>query len=190
MQVFDNKSYINELIKHYEDYYDTAGKRLILTKGPIEKLHRDFCVLEFSPNSRHRMYSYCTVGMSVDRLDNNLIELVIYSLEPSNSMVELMTMCASFHRNREPLNVHHTVNIGQPWLNNSKCDHGFISLPYLDGQQLEIFKFGAREIHCYWFIPITEKERNYKVENGCEALEQLFENRQLDYSNPKRDSLV
>jgi hypothetical protein len=51
----------------------------------------------------------------------------------------------------------------------------FISLPYLDGEQLELFNFDRHTIHCYWFIPITEKERNYKIENGCEALERLFE---------------
>ena len=101
-----------------------------------------------------------------------------------------MTVCASYHRNGLPLNLHHTVNIGQPWLDNSQCDHGFISLPYLDGEELQIFNFGGKEIHCYWFIPITEKERDFKIENGYEALEQLFEDNRFDYLNPKRDSLV
>ncbi|MBC7892455.1 MAG: suppressor of fused domain protein, partial [Sphingobacteriaceae bacterium] len=128
--------------------------------------------------------------MSVDRLDDNLIELVVYSPKPDNLLVELLTVCASYHRNVLPLNLHHTVNIGQSWLDNSKCDHGFISLPYLDGQELQIFNFGEREIHCYWFIPITEKERNYKIDEGCEALEQLFEDKQIDYLNPNRDSLI
>ena len=109
---------------------------------------------------------------------------------PDNSIVELLTFCASYHRNKLPLNIHHTVNIGQPWLDHSKCDHGFISLPYLDGDQLEIFAFGGQTIHCYWFIPITEKERDYKIDKGCEALEQLFEEKQIDYLNPNRDCVV
>lgn len=190
MQVFDNKQYIEGLVGHYEDYYGVMGKPLTLAKGPTEKLHKDFFILEFPPNDRHQMFCYCTVGMSVDRLGDNLIELVVYSPEPATSLVELMTVCASFHRNVLPLNLHHTVNIGQPWINNSKCDHGFISLPYLDGETLEIFDFGDRKIHCYWFIPITQKERDYKVEKGYEALVQLFEDKQLDYLNPNRDSLV
>ena len=89
-----------------------------------------------------------------------------------------------------PLNIHHTVNIGQPWLGDSICDHGFISLPYLDGPDLEIFQFNGHEIHCYWFIPITEKERDYKTEQGCEALEQLFESKQINYLSPNRKCLI
>ena len=39
-------------------------------------------------------------------------------------------------------------------------------------------------------IPITAAERNYKKENGVEALETLFEEHSLDYLNPSRASLV
>lgn len=190
MQLFDPKQYIDGLIRHYENYYGVPGKRLVDTKGPIEKLNKGFILLEFPPNKRHQVFCYCSVGMSVDRQDDNLIELVIYAPKQSESLVELLTACASHHRNVLPINLHHTVNIGQPWLDNSACDHGFISLPYLDGTELEIFKFGGKEIHCYWFIPITEKERDYKIDNGCEALEQLFEDKQLDFLNPARSSLV
>jgi hypothetical protein len=190
MQVFDPTSYINSLILHYESYYGKNGKHLNLEYGPKEKLHPDFFILELTPNKRHSMFCYCTVGMSADRFDDNLIELVVYSPHADNSIVELLTFCASYHRNKLPLNIHHTVNVGQPWLHNSKCDHGFISLPYLEGQDLEIFNFGEHKIHCYWLIPITEKERDYKIDKGCEALEQLFEQKQLDYLNPNRESLV
>jgi hypothetical protein len=89
-----------------------------------------------------------------------------------------------------PLNINHTVNIGQSWLDNSKCDHAFLSLPYLDGEDLEIFNFEDREIHCYWLIPITEKETEYKELHGSEALEQLFEDKNLDYLNPNRSCLI
>lgn len=190
MQVFDSKVYVERLTRHYEGYYGVLGKRQILARGPVWKLPSEFFVLEFPPNERHQMYSYCTVGMSADRLDENLIELVVYSSEPATELVELMTVCASFHRNVLPLNLHHTVNIGQPWMHQSKCDHGFISLPYLDGEALEVFELGGNIIRCFWFLPITEKERDYKVKYGCEALEQLFEDRQLDYLNPNRECLV
>lgn len=72
----------------------------------------------------------------------------------------------------------------------STCDHGFISLPYLDGRDLEIFTHEEKEINCYWFIPITEKERDYKIDRGCDALEELFEQKQFDYLDRNRKSLV
>ncbi|MBN8852874.1 MAG: hypothetical protein BGO55_14935 [Sphingobacteriales bacterium 50-39] len=184
------KLYVEGLYMHYTSYFSEPGSRLVLGEGPKEKLHEEFYVLEIPPNGKHNMYTYCTVGMSCDRTDDNLIELFVYSPAPSHSLVELMTYCASYHRNGLPLNIHHTVNIGQPWIGGSKCDHGFISLPYLDGPDLEIFQFNGREIHCYWFIPITEKERDYKTEHGCEALEQLFESKQINYLNPNRECLV
>jgi len=184
------KLYAERLYMHYKNYFLEPGKRLVLNVGPKEKLHEEFYVLEIPPNGKHSMYTYCTVGMSCDRTDDNLIELFVFSSAPSHSLVELLTYCASYHRNRLPLNIHHTVNIGQPWIGNSICDHGFISLPYLDGPDLEIFQFNGYDIHCYWFIPITEKERDYKTEHGCEALEQLFESKQINYLNPNRKCLL
>ena len=190
MKVFDSKTYIARLRQHFETFFGSKGEALTLDKGPQEKLHSDFFVLEFPPNKRHSMFCYCTVGMSADRLDENQIELVLYAPKPDASLVELLTVCASYHRNVLPLNIHHTVNIGQPWLDHSKCDHAFISLPYLDGEELELFNFEGNSVHCYWLIPITEKERDYKIDNGCEALEQLFEEKQFDYLNPDRNCLL
>lgn len=184
------KTYTEALHKHYEKYFDMRGNRKDWLIGPREKLHPDFYVLEIAPNKVHSMWTYLTVGMSLDRTDGNLIELFIFSPEQNDSIVELLTVNASFHRNKAPLNLHHTVNIGQPWLNDSICDHAFVSLPYLDNEDLEIFNYDNKSIHCYWLIPITEKERNFKIENGCEALEQLFEDNQLDYLNPKRNCLI
>ena len=184
------KLFTQSLQKHYETFYGISGQRLLWEKGPIEKLHEDFYVLEFKPNKRHEFYSYCTVGMSLDRDDDNLIEIFIYSPSEDRSIVELLTMIVSYHRNSMPLNLHHTVNIGRPWLDNSNCDHCFLSRPYLDGDELEYFDFEGELYNCYWLIPITENERDYKIDKGCEALEQLFEDKQIDYLNPDRECLL
>jgi hypothetical protein len=185
-----NNTYTGQLRQHYENYFGISGQRLTWKKGSKEKLHSDFYVLEFKPNDRHNFWIYCSVGMSLDRSDDNLIEIFILSPRQDLGQVELITVCASYHRNDLPLNIHHTINIGRSWLDNSKCDHCFISLPYLDGEQLELFNLNNKDHHCYWLIPITEKERDYKIENGCEALEQLFEDGQLDYAEPNRKCLL
>jgi Suppressor of fused protein (SUFU) len=184
------KMYTTLLKKHYESYFDIAGQELILENDVTEKLHPDLYVLEFKPNNRHNFWTYCSIGMSLDRKDDNLIELFVFSPWQDKAHVELITVCASYHRNCLPLNIHHTINIGRPWLDQSTCDHCFISLPYLDGTDIELFEFNKKTYHCYWLIPITEKERNFKIENGCEALEQLFEDKQLNYLNPDRQCLL
>ncbi|MEM9328148.1 MAG: suppressor of fused domain protein, partial [Bacteroidota bacterium] len=170
--------------------FGIGGTKKIWTLGPSDQLHPDFYVLEMKPNEVHAMWTYLTVGMSMERPDDNLIELFVYSPKQDDSLVELMTVNASFHRNAQPLYIHHTVNIGRPWLDQSICDHGFISQPYLDGPEFEIFEFNGRTYRCFWFIPITVEERNYKTENGHEALEQLFESGPVDFLNPKRANLI
>lgn len=119
-----------------------------------------------------------------------MVELFIFSPKKDFSLVELLTVAASYHKHGEPLDLHHTFNIGRPWLDNSKCDYCFISLPYLDGDNLELFTFEKKITHCYWIIPITKKEVEYKTANGCDALEDLFEEKSIDYLNPQRQSLI
>ncbi|NOS90300.1 MAG: suppressor of fused domain protein [Cyclobacteriaceae bacterium] len=183
-------NYSDKLKQHYEGYFGIPGNKFKWGKGPIETLHPEFYILEFEPNERHEMWTYATLGMSLDRNDENLIELFIFSPWQDDMLVELLTVTAFFHRNTQPLNLNHTLNFGKPWLDDSKCDHGFISLPYLDGEDLELFHYQDNTYHCYWLIPITAKERDYKIKNGYESLEELFESKGLDYLNVDRDCLI
>jgi hypothetical protein len=185
-----NTMYTDSLKQHYELFYGTYGNIIKWNQGPIHKLHPDFYVLEIGPSKRHDMWTYATVGMSLDRDDENLIELITYSKKSDISRVESLVLNASLHRNSEPLNLHHTVFMGELDDLKTACDHGFISLPYIEGSELELFRFGDNEIHCYWYIPITKEEREFKVNKGCEALEQLFEDSQFDYCDFNRKSLV
>ncbi|EKJ86463.1 suppressor of fused domain protein, partial [Leptospira meyeri serovar Hardjo str. Went 5] len=41
-----------------------------------------------------------------------------------------------------------------------------------------------------WLIPITEAERNYKIDYGIEMLEEIFEEKQLNYLDFTRKSLI
>lgn len=182
--------YCEALVKHYEKHFQMSGNIKKLRKGPIEKLNPEFFILEIPPNIRFAAWTYLTVGMSLNRNDENLIECFVYSPVQSDRMVELLTINASFHKNVSALNLHHTVNIGETWFNESICDHGFISQPYLDGEEFENFAYKNNVFKIYWFIPISEPERDYKVKYGCEALEVLFEENELDYLNPERKSLV
>ncbi|UOG75615.1 suppressor of fused domain protein [Hymenobacter tibetensis] len=184
------KNYTSACQAHYERYFAAYGRKIVWREGPIEKLHPYFYVLEFGPSARQNCWTYCTVGMSLDNPEESAIELFLLSPYQTNSVAELLILCASFHRNSATLDLDHTVNIGQPWLPGSICDHAFISLPYLHGENLELLNFSGHTTHCYWLIPITKAEREYKISHGGEALEQLFEDKALDYLNPVRRSLL
>lgn len=189
MRVFNTKAYTKWLQRHYEDHFDIEGIRHSLPNNN-NQLHKEFFVLEIPPNRRRNMYAYCTVGMSCDRLDENLTELFVYSPEQSKTLVALMSWCAAYHRNRQAIKTNHTISIGQPWLHDSPCDHGLVSRPHIDGKKLEFFNFEGYDIHCHWFIPITALERDYRLKYGTPALEKLFSKKQVDYLNPHRNCLI
>ena len=190
LKLFNRSTYSEKLYTHYKNHFGVSGEKIIPDFGSVEKLHPEFHVLRFKTDPNQNIFCYCTIGMSLDRNDSNLIELFVYSPGSHIAIVELLTVCASYHRNTLPLNIHHTVNIGRPWLPGSLCDHAFISLPYIEGDKLEKFSFNNITTHCYWLIPITEKERDFKIANGCEELEQIFEANSINYLNPLRESLV
>lgn len=59
----DNK-YTKSLKEHYESHFKIKGNRLKWHIDPYKKLDQFFYVLEFPPNSKHVMWTYCSVGMS------------------------------------------------------------------------------------------------------------------------------
>lgn len=176
-----------DLIKaHYSGFWNVTGKRSPFDRGPIHQLPADFCVLEFAPHGDRNMWTYATCGMS-QAGDDLPIELHIFSPRKTDEVVELLYVAAHFHRTGQRLGLNHTINFGKPWISPSSCDHGFISLPYLDGPGLEN---GPDNIKCYWLIPITEAELGYAMAHGANALEERFERGPFNYLDPARSSVV
>jgi hypothetical protein len=184
-------SFRNLIVKHYEDNWNNHSVPKVWSKGPVEELPPDFCVLEFPPSKTRTMWTYATCCMSQPD-DDQPLELHLFSPITDDLHVELLTVVAHFHVTGERLGLGHTVNFGRPWIVGSRCDHGLISLPYLDGPTLETFQCPdfANPIEFLWLLPITKKERDFKKANGLEALERRFEAAQFNYVDPTRKSVV
>ncbi len=105
-----------------------------------------------------------------------------------SEVVELLTAVAHFHRHGEPLGLGHSVDFGRPWVGGSTCSFGLVSLPYPDGPALEWMS--EPRVRFLWRLPITRAEREFKKARGTEALEQRFEEAQLDVLDPRRASVV
>jgi Suppressor of fused protein (SUFU) len=75
-------------------------------------------------------------------------------------------------------------------LDDSSCNHFLVSLPYTFGPQLEVCSVGGENIHLYWLLPITKDEKDFKTENGLDALEAKFEEKGLPYWRPERPSVI
>jgi hypothetical protein len=180
---------LDVITKHYEGCWSTTGELVKWRLGPVEQLPPNFGVLVFKPGLHRKMWTYATCGMS-QQSDAVPLELHLFSPIQAEAHVELLTVIAHFHATGACLDVGHTVNFGRPWLPQSKCDHGLISLPYLDGPKLEWLALPERRIRFLWLVPITVDELRFKKTHGLEALENRFEERQFNYLDPARSSVV
>jgi len=119
--------------------------------------------------------------------EESRLELHLFSDREAPELIELLTAVAHFHKTGARLDWGHTVSFGRPWLPQSLCSFGLISLPFLDGPKLEYGGPSSQQTRFLWLIPITSKERDIKVSHGLEALERLFEAKGLDYANAHRE---
>lgn len=174
---------------HYEKSWGKAEGVSPFDQGPVSELPAGFEVLIFPPRSERSMWTYATVGMAQPG-DEDPIELHLFSPDRSEAITEILYAVAHYHRTGTLLGLGDSVNFGRPWLPEATCDHGLISLPYLDGPVLEVGAIGGDTIHFYWLVPITAAEKAYKARHGLEALETRFEEGALDYLNPARRSMV
>lgn len=179
-----------KIIDHYKEqrnmdnsYYSS------LDKGPMKDVNPEFTILIIPPNKKRDMWTYATVGMS--SLDTAMpIELHVFSNEKNDRLIEILTAIAYYQLEGKILKLDDTVNFGIPLQFNSDCDHGLISLPYLDGEGLEKLHINSHIVSFFWLIPITKEERDYRWKYGIDSLEEIFEKKGLNYLDLYRKSVV
>jgi hypothetical protein len=185
----NREAYLERIASHYRDNWNVADVKRLFRKGPYWELPQGFHVLEFSPTDRHDFWIYATCGMSLDS-DDAPLEVHVFSQSPDEENVELLTTLAHFHRTAARLDIGHHVKIGRPWTPGSQCDRGYLSLPYLDGPNLEWLRGSPIDVRNLWFVPITPDESVYMHSHGIEALEALFEESNFNYADPGRPSVI
>lgn len=184
------KDYRADVIDHYVSSWGPPSAALTWEEGRFRELSRGFQVLEFAPRQARAMWTYATCCMSTCHMDK-ACELHLFSPLQDHRHVELLTIIAHYHQTGVRLYLGDSINFGRPWLPDSLCDHGLVSLPYLDGPRLEVLEWehGSR-VRFFWLIPITKHERDFKKLHGVEALEQRLEAANFDYLDASRDSVV
>lgn len=160
----------------------------IWTLGPAHDEMPRLRVAEFSPGPKIGLWVYATIG-AWEALDDPLLEFLIIAPEQDQRHVELLFMAAWYH-GRHGLASGHTLPIGEPWLAGSACDYFLVSLPYPFGTRLQVCNFSDCHLHVLWLLPITAGEREFKVREGLEALEQRFDACAIEYWVPGRASVV
>jgi Suppressor of fused protein (SUFU) len=182
-------SYCERIRRHYLECWQGEVAAVDFRKGPVSDLPSQFRILLISPSQKRRMWTYATQCMSQPE-DTECLELHMFSAGRHDEIAELLVATAHYHRTGSKLGLGHTVNFGRPWLPNSHCDRGLISLPYMDGPTLEWLKDDVAKTRFLWLIPITKREVEFARKNGLEALESQFEKSKFNYLDPERTSVV
>jgi hypothetical protein len=174
---------------HYVGAWGRSGKPQPFAAGRALQLPPDFTVLAFPPSNLRPYWTYATCGMS-QAGDPAPLELFMFAPYASPDLVELLYATAHYHRIGGPLGLDQTINFGRPWMGQSACTYGLVSLPYLDGPKLENASIRGQTVKVLWLLPITPAERAFMVERGATALEAEFEKSGLQFVRPGRPSVV
>lgn len=162
--------------------------------GPAEERLPGFFVYEIGPGPRFPGWTYVSSGCWTAAHDvaGHGLEFVLSANTFDRRHVELVTMASYYHAgpDSQRLDWGHTVPVGEAWAGSGSCDSLLVSLPYAYGQDLESCAWATGHARLLALLPITEAEREFKVEHGVEALEQRLEDAAVDFANPKRASVV
>jgi len=173
---------------HYTKNWSAPTKAVRWTLGPIGELPNDFRVLVLQRATD--MVAFATRCMS-QAADEDRLEIHVLC-RPDDAgrtdLVEILTAVAHYHRSGSALGLGHSINFGKPWVPGSACSFGVVSLPYLDGPDLEWL--AEPPVRFLWLIPVTQAEIAFKKAYGMEALEERFEAAQFNFLDPFRPSVV
>jgi hypothetical protein len=181
-------SHADAIEHHYTRLWAAPKRRIRLGRGRIAQLSTDFSVLVFSRSAEVTAYATRAMSQSVDEEGLELHMLVATGDAQDDGVAEVLTAVAHYHRTGAHLDLGHTVNFGRPWLPGSGCTHGLISLPYLQGPDLEWLD--SPRVRFLWLIPVTLAEVEFKKVHGLERLEEEFEKQSFNYLDPHRPSVV
>ncbi|MFD8376797.1 suppressor of fused domain protein [Streptomyces sp. NPDC059688] len=163
-------------------------------EGPIEERVPGFRVFRVRPNRPGGWWVYVTSGCwAATQQDGHGTEFFLAAPRDEWVNLESVSMNAYYHcgPDHQRLDVGHTVPIGRPWLDDSRCDHYLISLPYPYGPDFEVCAWDeTAHAQILWLLPITKAEKDYRREQGLEELENLFDERAINPVDPQRPSVV
>lgn len=166
-------------------------------EGPMKIMLPNWRVIEIAPLKAKDPWVYVSLGtweVTKDELYEKGrygLDFLITSPERNLRHVKTLAMTAVYHA--EPntrINLHQVIDIGEPWMEGSWCNHFIVTLPYLFPHELETILINDIYISFWWLVPITKQEAGYAEKHGVEALEELFEKKGVYVMNPKRKSAV
>jgi Suppressor of fused protein (SUFU) len=171
---------------------ENVKERFTWDLGNIREVLPNFSVIQISPHAEGEPWVYVTFGAWEVICDkSHRKEFFILSPMKNARHVETLTMLASYYAcSNNKIDIGSCIAIGRPWLENSGQDRLLVQLPYPYGPELELCQLNDVLIKFLWVLPISDVEQKYLSTMGLEALEEKFEEQEIDYLNPNRNSVV
>lgn len=178
---------MSNLLDHYSRFFGKLVERRSFDGGSGVLYPCEILCFDGGPVSS--AYTYVTFAEAADH-STKRVEFFLLSPVLTNSHVELLAAIAYFHQKEVGLGIGDSVYFGRPWLPESVCDFGLVSLPYMFGPDLEMFQVSTGIVQTLWIVPISRSERDFKAAQGVESLEAAFEASKFNYMDPLREPVV
>src|SRR5262249_48018352 len=111
--------------RHLEEFWNPRTQvHLSVDQGPVVNSIPSFSVIRFSPTEEKPYWIFCTLGCFKVDSGHQRHEFFLLSPTESSQHVLTLSMLANFHADsRYRLGPGNVVEIGDPWLPGSSCDH-------------------------------------------------------------------
>ena len=146
-------------------------------------------IYQFGPTDERDFWTLITGGMSdvaqrapeLDPPISGRTEILLYAPEPQPWMFSVLKGLAGMPFDDDTyLHWGHTVPNGQPMTAKPSLLTSFFFLPpYFEDDGFDTLTLDDERVDILWLVPITEAEREFAVENGSRALEEVFAEKEL-----------
>jgi hypothetical protein len=182
----NDEAYLNVVERHWTAHFGEPVRRVAPMGPRAGELPKGMCILEFGRRWSGDKWRYATVGMSLGLPLH--VELYMRSMCQDDGLAMLLVAVAHYHRTGALLDWGHTVNFGVGWQLDSKCDHGLIVAPHMDGPLVR--DVPGTDVAAYWLMPVTASEVAFKAAHGVDPLEERFQQARIHADDPHRTSVV
>jgi len=164
-------------------------------------IHVDICIID--PTPERNFYTLVTMGMGAHRMnvpeqlrEHKIDRAEVLIMVPPDWKLPIGDLAVSKAEDDEKwywpirwlkilarlpgehntwLGYGHSVPSEKPFAENTELCGVMLTMPYYFGQEASVCKLpDGDEINFYQVIPLYDNEMNYKIQNGAEALEDLY----------------
>jgi len=135
---------------------------------------------------------YSTIGLSDYFLNERKYEILFTGYSNFEEIGNILSSCAFFIINENWKITHGTVfeTLVSMYYKDIDMKHVYFTTPYIWEDKLEDFEIQGDKIFFLLGIPISDAELSFKNLNGIDALENLFQEHNIDIFDINRKSII